>query len=205
MQNLQQLLENKTEEHERLLRLFFALQDGSDELATNLLARMRMGEGFQALAQELGASRQSATRYVVLNVRLLEPLLQIRKLLTIIRDRPDVSDSQNLRSIPSWPPSPFDQGGWNTWDPRSPQGRTMSLSSEARLSVPGTSSSYYTYPVPNRAPQMDGESPAQEHGPYFQGQNTPDGEIKDTEEPAATSDASQSFVVPRRPSRGRSR
>lgn len=42
MQNLQQLLERKSEHHERMMILFDAFQRGSDDVATNLLVRLRL-------------------------------------------------------------------------------------------------------------------------------------------------------------------
>lgn len=205
MQNLQQLLERKIEENDRLMLLFSALKDGSDQLATNLLARMRMGEEIQSLIRELGPPQPSIAGYVVHERPLQALLIDTRTLLTSSREPQDVSDSQDSKSMQSWPPSPLDQGGWSTWNVRSPPGRTMSLSSEPHLSLPRASSSYYSYPVPNRAPQVDGESSGHEYSPYFQGEYQLDGEMEFTEEADPAPDLSHTFAVPRRPSRGRGR
>lgn len=65
MQNLQQQLDNKTIDHERLQEILRAMEEGTDQEATALLARLRLSLGVDDLhlfAQSLQAS--SASRYV---------------------------------------------------------------------------------------------------------------------------------------------
>lgn len=71
MQNLQQMLDKKTEDFDRVMTLFSAFQHGSDELATNLLARLRIGESIESLVQELETQQMSVTGYVCHLVRQL--------------------------------------------------------------------------------------------------------------------------------------
>lgn len=64
MQNLQQQLERRNEDHDRLMTLFNAFQHGSDDLAANLLARLRLGESVETLVSllEEGKRRMSQTQ-----------------------------------------------------------------------------------------------------------------------------------------------
>ena len=64
MQNLQQLLDKKNEDHDRLVVLFNAFQQGSVDQATNLLARLRIGESIESLAAEIEQSQASSRRCV---------------------------------------------------------------------------------------------------------------------------------------------
>lgn len=49
MQNLQNQLDTKSEDYSRLMQLFNALQQGSDHVATTILARLRLGESLENL------------------------------------------------------------------------------------------------------------------------------------------------------------
>lgn len=49
MQNLQQQLTTRTADYTRLRSLFTALEQGTDQEATTLLARLRMGAGIEDL------------------------------------------------------------------------------------------------------------------------------------------------------------
>ena len=55
MQNFQQQLETKTEEHAKMVSLFNALQHGSDYEATTILARLRLGANIDDLVFFIGA------------------------------------------------------------------------------------------------------------------------------------------------------
>ena len=55
MQNLQNLLETKTEEHGRLSQLFDAMATSSDEGGAAILARVRMGYSVDRILADLAA------------------------------------------------------------------------------------------------------------------------------------------------------
>lgn len=52
MQSIQQKLDSKTEICNRLMKLVYVLQYGSDQEATTLLARLRLGESIENLLTE---------------------------------------------------------------------------------------------------------------------------------------------------------
>lgn len=58
MQGLQQQLEQRTEDHDRLMVLMNALQHGSDDTATLLLARLRIGESIDELISSIESGEQ---------------------------------------------------------------------------------------------------------------------------------------------------
>lgn len=61
MQNLQNQLHSKTDEHGKLKQLFDALQRGSDQEATTLLARLRLGDSIDDLLSYVGVGQQSSS------------------------------------------------------------------------------------------------------------------------------------------------
>ena len=65
MQNLQQQLENKTEDYSRLMQLFNALQRTSDPEAATLLARLRLGESIDSLVVSIETSESSSSACVL--------------------------------------------------------------------------------------------------------------------------------------------
>lgn len=60
MQNLQNQLGSKTEQHDKLQRLFDALRRGSDQEATTLLARLRLGSTIDDLLAYVGEVEPSS-------------------------------------------------------------------------------------------------------------------------------------------------
>lgn len=58
MQGLQQQLEQRTEDHDRLMVLMNALQHSSDDIATLLLARLRIGESIDELISSIESGEQ---------------------------------------------------------------------------------------------------------------------------------------------------
>ena len=65
MQSLQQQLESKTEEYNRLMHFFITLQSGTDNQATTLLARLRLGESIDDLIGPVGSAQSSSPGYVL--------------------------------------------------------------------------------------------------------------------------------------------
>lgn len=61
MQHLQHQLNKRNEDYGRLVRLFGALQSGSEEQATGLLARLRRGESLDSLVGRVEASSSSTS------------------------------------------------------------------------------------------------------------------------------------------------
>lgn len=53
MQGLQQQLDQRNEDHDRLMTLLDAFRDSSDDIATLLLARLRIGESIEHLVASL--------------------------------------------------------------------------------------------------------------------------------------------------------
>lgn len=72
MQNLQQQLEGKTGEHTKLVNLFNAMQRGSDQEATTLLARLRLGADVDDLLTMVEAT-QVSSRFVLTPFRATLP------------------------------------------------------------------------------------------------------------------------------------
>lgn len=61
MQHLQHQLNKRNEDYGRLVRLFSALQSGSEEQATGLLARLRRGESLDSLVGRVEASSSTSS------------------------------------------------------------------------------------------------------------------------------------------------
>lgn len=55
MQGLQQQLDKRNEDHDRIMILMNALQHGTDDMATLLLARLRIGESLDKLVTSIQA------------------------------------------------------------------------------------------------------------------------------------------------------
>jgi hypothetical protein len=62
MQNLQKQLNSKSEDLEKFKMLFEAFWRGSDQQATALLARLRVGDSIDDLLSYLSADQQSSSR-----------------------------------------------------------------------------------------------------------------------------------------------
>ncbi len=102
MQNLQQQLDSRTSEHGKLVSLFNALQHGSDQDATSILARLRMGSS-------------------------IDELLEIPAGSNSLHDGSSFSHAQPQSQ---WTSSPMTEPGvWAPWG--DPGSRTLSLSSES--------------------------------------------------------------------------
>lgn len=61
-QYLQHQLEYTTKEYDKLLAFLTALQNGSDFVATSLLARLRLGANIDELLSSLEATQATLTR-----------------------------------------------------------------------------------------------------------------------------------------------
>ena len=110
MQHLQQQIENKNQNLNRLMDLFNALQNGTDHEATTLLARLRLGESIDDLLSSVQPNQPSSSE----------------ALSTESLQSPVDSDS--------FPPSPAQESSMTSWsnsrDKRS-DSRSLSRSSES--------------------------------------------------------------------------
>jgi hypothetical protein len=70
MQNLQQQLEVRTTDHERMQDLFNRLQNGSDQEATTLLATLRLGATIDELTGGSAGPSVPPMRYVYIVLAL---------------------------------------------------------------------------------------------------------------------------------------
>ncbi|KAK5168637.1 uncharacterized protein LTR77_005946 [Saxophila tyrrhenica] len=116
MQNLQQQLEARTADHGRLQNLFSLLQNGTDQEATSLLARMRMGAGVDELLSVAQPSPMSSMS--------LPDGPSTHQSFPREQQQPGGYMQQQYTTSPA-----SDQGGWEQW----PQAgsRSMSMSSES--------------------------------------------------------------------------
>lgn len=65
MQSMQKAVDDKTEDHRRLMSFLELLRYGSDHEAAALLARLRFGESIDSLVAAAEATQEDRSRYVL--------------------------------------------------------------------------------------------------------------------------------------------
>ncbi|KAF2487105.1 hypothetical protein BDY17DRAFT_319672 [Neohortaea acidophila] len=112
MQHLQHQLNKRNEDYGRLVRLFGALQSGSEEQATGLLARLRRGESLDSLVGRVEASSSSTSSS---SSRLLPASSSSVQVDAAPSEVPSEAASAARRA---WPPIGSDDVLWTSWSSR---------------------------------------------------------------------------------------